>query len=543
MKNYTVDYIEPKYCFKSSPNNLNFIKMCENCSRLPLPPCRSKTSPEIILCKTCYLSLNMKIENLIFPSQFEYELLEKLIFRCKYFENGCEHIFKTDTLEKLFHHEQICQMNENNNFMKHKFYYEANQLLESKIEKINEALINQGCIYEDKSNKLLEIIKSQETDILQLKQSVDNLMKLNNKKIEEGLDQIKTDFDKKNNFQADDFIKLKELFEINQLEINNQIEEIKNTLNQVLHENQIKIPFDNSYENKIDLVTLEKFKQNNTTLKGHTHLINSLIQLNDGRIVSCSDDKTIRIWDLRINQCIVTLRGHKNSVTSVTQLSDGRLASGSYDGNIKLWDVKRNICTSTLQGHTSWIYSLIQLKNGNIASCSYDNTIKLWDFKMNICTVTLLGHTDWIQSIKQINDGRIASCSWDKTIKLWDLSSDLSSLTLEGHTNSVMSIIQLQDGRIASCSWDNTIKIWNLYTDKSFITLEGHISTVYSLIQLNDEKIASCSGDKTIKFWDLNTYLCVLTLNGHESDVTSLIQLSDGKIASCSNDRTIKLWG
>jgi WD40 repeat protein len=34
-----------------------------------------------------------------------------------------------------------------------------------------------------------------------------------------------------------------------------------------------------------------------TTLEGHTNFVTTIIQLDDGRICSCSSDKTIRLWN------------------------------------------------------------------------------------------------------------------------------------------------------------------------------------------------------------------------------------------------------
>ena len=55
---------------------------------------------------------------------------------------------------------------------------------------------------------------------------------------------------------------------------------------------------------------------------------------------SASMDYTIKIWDLNTNKSIYTLKEHSGSVNSVIQLQDGRIASASFDKSIRIWDLK-----------------------------------------------------------------------------------------------------------------------------------------------------------------------------------------------------------
>ena len=84
------------------------------------------------------------------------------------------------------------------------------------------------------------------------------------------------------------------------------------------------------------------------------------------------------IWNFFTNKCILTLMGHNSSFNSLVEMSDGRIASCSDDETIIIWDFNNNECVLTLQGHESSINSLIELDDGLIASCSDDRTIKLW---------------------------------------------------------------------------------------------------------------------------------------------------------------------
>jgi len=76
------------------------------------------------------------------------------------------------------------------------------------------------------------------------------------------------------------------------------------------------------------------------TMNGHTGNVYSVNCSPDGsRIVSGSNDGTIRIWDAETFEEILVLRGHESYVHSVCFSPDGALlASGSGDGTVRIWD-------------------------------------------------------------------------------------------------------------------------------------------------------------------------------------------------------------
>ena len=96
-------------------------------------------------------------------------------------------------------------------------------------------------------------------------------------------------------------------------------------------------------DTKIDIIN----SSNRTILrqvKGHAGPINDVqfIQ-NKTEFVSCSDDKTIKLWDIPTESTVSTLKFHTDYVRAVRfHPQSNLLVAGSYDHLISLWDLRSN---------------------------------------------------------------------------------------------------------------------------------------------------------------------------------------------------------
>jgi len=97
-------------------------------------------------------------------------------------------------------------------------------------------------------------------------------------------------------------------------------------------------------------------------------------------LVSGSDDKTIKVWDVAARSARRTLKGHLAEVVCVAASPDGRwLASGSSDHVVKLWEIKTGLLRADLRGHSESVTGIGFSPNGKLlASGSNDRTVRLW---------------------------------------------------------------------------------------------------------------------------------------------------------------------
>uniref|UniRef100_A0ABM5FVG5 F-box/WD repeat-containing protein 7-like n=1 Tax=Pogona vitticeps TaxID=103695 RepID=A0ABM5FVG5_9SAUR len=274
-------------------------------------------------------------------------------------------------------------------------------------------------------------------------------------------------------------------------------------------------------------------------LKGHDDHVITCLQFCGNRIVSGSDDNTLKVWSAITGECVQTLVGHTGGVWS-SQMRDNIVISGSTDRTLKVWNADTGVCVHTLYGHTSTVRCM-HLHGTRVVSGSRDATLRLWDIETGQCLHVLMGHVAAVRCVQY--DGRkVVSGAYDYTVKVWDPETESCIHTLQGHTNRVYSL-QFDGTHIVSGSLDTSIRVWDAESGSCLHTLMGHQSLT-SGMELRDNILVSGNADSTVKIWDIKTGQCLQTLQGpskHQSAVTCL-QFSSKFVVTSSDDGTVKLW-
>ena len=310
------------------------------------------------------------------------------------------------------------------------------------------------------------------------------------------------------------------------------------SLTKYLGKNRTPLPlFRNAAHSDATALDRATFQSN-----GHTESISVLAVLQDGRVVSGSDDNTLRVWDAASGQCLQTLEGHSSGVTCVAVLQDGRVVSGSHDGTLHVWDAASGQCLQALEGHSDLVTCVAVLQGGRVVSGSFDGTLRVWDAASGQCLQAVEGHSDLVSCVAVLPDGRVVSGSFDGTLRVWDAASGQCLQTLEGHSDLVTCVAVLQDGRVVSGSFDGTPRVWDAASGQCLQTLEGHSDLVSCVAVLPDSRVVSGSHDGTLRVWDATSGQCLQTLEGHSSRVSCVAVLPDGRVVSDSFDGTLRVW-
>ncbi|ETO13712.1 peptidase C14, caspase catalytic subunit p20 [Reticulomyxa filosa] len=295
----------------------------------------------------------------------------------------------------------------------------------------------------------------------------------------------------------------------------------------------------------------------------------------DGRkIVSCSYDKTIQIWNASTGESLHVMHEHSDWVNAV-QFSDdnSRIVSCSRDGTIKLWNVSSQSQSKVKEGLGNVTGVRFLLNSFDILSFS-GNTIRIWNESLEN-SQNLEGHTDDILGVRLSSDGRnychihvsqfeygicslensfrfwknfqmlIACGLLDYTIQIWDVSLGKQIQTLKGHTRNINGIEFFpNEAKIISCSADGTIRIWDIGLERKIqITQEclGIVRTVH--FSPNGSKIVSGSQDKTVRLWDALSGSQIQVFKGHSDRILGVLFSPNGsKLVSYSHDKVMIIW-
>jgi WD40 repeat protein len=272
--------------------------------------------------------------------------------------------------------------------------------------------------------------------------------------------------------------------------------------------------FENANSWKIDFI-----------LSGHINKITRAVMIDTYRLASCSQDGSIKIWNLCSGNCEATFNEHVGEILRVFSLSKNRFASIAIDGTIKIWDTNTYECKYTLNNDINTLFIGLSYNEDTQAErfiTLSHTSVKIWsneDTNIYKCIRTIeykketsSCHLPGIENIRIRQNGTIAVI-FDTTIKIFNVNnsyvSDECELVLNGHTSSILAITILPDGKIASSSKDNTIRIWEISDDaKKLINCEiislkqfGENNLVNFLKVLPDGRLLGYSLDNTMIIW------------------------------------------
>ena len=140
-------------------------------------------------------------------------------------------------------------------------------------------------------------------------------------------------------------------------------------------------------ESKVEGLKYQKICE----LARHQGKINCMCELKNGYLLTggakgSKGDHHINVWKPDENGYVhyQTLSGHKTDISDIIQLNDGRIVSSSKDRTLIIWKATfennniKYVQDEVLSEYPHGLYGLLQLRDGRICTTTSNNSIIFW---------------------------------------------------------------------------------------------------------------------------------------------------------------------
>lgn len=278
--------------------------------------------------------------------------------------------------------------------------------------------------------------------------------------------------------------------------------------------------------------------------EGHSKTITCVAVFDDGRVVSGSDDFTLRVWDSTTGQCLQTMYGHSNKIVGVAVLKNGTVVSCSDDTTVRLWDSTTGQCLQIIMERV-WEPVCITVLDDNRVVVATEKRLFVWDGEKTHELFLKKLLVDELRIIAFSNTAQILATSANGHSAVYEISEDgilLRRSRLNGHTQEVTCAAFLDNGKIVTGSKDRWIRVWDGKTGKSLKKFKGSPQSITCIVALPGGRIISGSNDCSLRMWDVTTGKPIQEKYAHKSRVTCVAVINDGRVVSGSSDRSLRIW-
>lgn len=174
----------------------------------------------------------------------------------------------------------------------------------------------------------------------------------------------------------------------------------------------------------------------------------------DGRVLVAGDDTgKIQVFDVNSRAILKTWVTHKQPVWatrwSPTDLTT--LLSASDDRTVRLWDLPSNEPTTTFVGHDDYVRSanfMPGTMSNIIVSGSYDSTVRLWDPRTgNNRAVMTFKHAAPVEDVLSLPSGTTILAAAESSVSVLDLVAARPLHMITNHQKTVTSLSLASGGR------------------------------------------------------------------------------------------------
>lgn len=194
----------------------------------------------------------------------------------------------------------------------------------------------------------------------------------------------------------------------------------------------------------------------------------------DGRVMVAGDESgAIQVFDVNSRAILKTWKEHKQPVwtTKFSPTEPTAMMSASDDRTVRLWDLPAQEAVTRFLGHQDYIRSACFMPgqaSGLLASGSYDQTVKLWDPRVSSNAVMTFKHAAPVECVLPMPSGTTILAAAGHQISVLDLVAAKPVQILSNHQKTITSLnLASKDTRLVSGGLDGHLKIfettaWNV---------------------------------------------------------------------------------
>ncbi|XP_066986474.1 WD repeat-containing protein 81 isoform X1 [Macrobrachium rosenbergii] len=246
------------------------------------------------------------------------------------------------------------------------------------------------------------------------------------------------------------------------------------------------------------------------TFIGHSNSVKCIHILdNENSFISCSKDKTVKLWSLRSQgdgsahvSAQWTYTGHKKSVFGVT-FSESMRYAASCDSTVHVWDPF--ICAGikqldSLRHSPVTVLTAMSPPSTQLVAATTDATLRFIDLRT--CSYThefkvSMGGAGLVRCVDTSGDGRLVTVAHSSgVISVLDIRTGHLLSTWKPHEGEVLCMKWYKDGTFISSALDQTVSVWNVDDNKLKFTLRGPTEPVHLISLYGDEVITGTTANR-----------------------------------------------
>ncbi|KAJ2898543.1 hypothetical protein MKZ38_003834 [Zalerion maritima] len=270
----------------------------------------------------------------------------------------------------------------------------------------------------------------------------------------------------------------------------------------------------------------------------------------DGRIVVAGDDNgLIQVFDASSRAILKTWeKEHKPLPVWTTKFGNGDLTtlmSCGDDKTVRLWDLPGNSSTRAFLGHKDYVRtgSFMPDSSTMLASGSYDSTVRIWDSRSPGRAVLTFKHAHPVECVLPMPSGTVVLAASGSQISVLDLVAAKPQHLIQNHQKTVMDLSLASSGqRLVSGGLDGHVKIfetaaWNVVAGLKYSAPVHAVSVITSGQDKHDRHLCVATAARESAFLSIRTRLAGRDAAREKERRKEMSALLSGSIASYDSAR------